>query len=45
VTGILLESELALREPGLSPVLERRLRHLTELAISLRDRLRPEPSS
>lgn len=45
VTGILLESELALREPGLSPVLERRLRHLTELATSLRDRLRPEPSS
>ncbi|WP_263408711.1 hypothetical protein [Terriglobus tenax] len=42
VTGILLESELALREPGISPVLERRLRHLAELASTLRDRLRPE---
>lgn len=45
VTGILLESELALREPGLTPAVERRLRHLIELATGLRDRLRPQANS
>jgi signal transduction histidine kinase len=39
VTGILLESELALREPGLPAELNPRLRHLVDLAGALRDRL------
>ncbi len=40
VTGLLLESELALREPKGSATLEPKLRHLVELAGSLRERLR-----
>jgi len=39
VTGILLESELALREPAVPPNLEAKLRHLVELAASLRQKL------
>jgi len=39
VTGILLQSELALREPMVSPRLEAKLRHLVELAGDLRERL------
>lgn len=41
VTGLLLESQLALAEPSISPQLTAKLRHLVELAGSLRDRLRP----
>lgn len=40
VTGLLLESELALEEPALSPRLEGKLKHLVELAVALRERLR-----
>ena len=40
VTGILLQSELALREPAVSPPLEAKLRHLVGLAGDLRERLR-----
>jgi hypothetical protein len=40
VTGLLLETELALREPDLTASLEPRLRHLVELAGVLRVRLR-----
>lgn len=39
VTGIMLESELALREPEMPPTLEAKLRHLVELAASLRQKL------
>jgi DNA-binding NtrC family response regulator len=39
VTGILLQSELALREPAVSPKLQAKLRHLVELAGDLRERL------
>jgi len=39
VTGILLQSELALRESTASPKLEAKLRHLVELAGDLRERL------
>lgn len=42
VTGLLLESQLALREPSVSASLEPKLRHLVELAGNLRDRLRGE---
>ncbi|HEY0307190.1 MAG TPA: hypothetical protein VGB94_03460 [Acidobacteriaceae bacterium] len=42
VTGIMLESELALREPAVSPNLETKLRRLVELAASLRERLQAE---
>ena len=42
VTGLLLESELALREPRGSTSLEPKLRHLVELAGMLRERLRTE---
>ncbi len=42
VTGLLLESELALQEPMLSASLEPKLRHLVELAGALRERLRCE---
>ena len=42
VTGLLLESELALREPTVSPALEAKLRHLVELAGAIRERLRGE---
>ncbi|SNS91466.1 hypothetical protein SAMN05421770_10355 [Granulicella rosea] len=42
VTGLLLESELALRDPGVSPTLEPKLRHLVELAGSIRERLRAD---
>jgi hypothetical protein len=41
VTGLLLQSELALKEPSLSPQLESKLKHLVELAGDLRHRLRP----
>ena len=40
VTGLMLESELALREPGSSVSLDAKLRHLVELAGNLRNRLR-----
>ena len=40
VTGLLLESELALREPAGSAVLHSKLLHLVELASDLRERLR-----
>jgi hypothetical protein len=40
VTGLLLESELALREPAIPAALEPKLRHLVELAGALRERLR-----
>ncbi len=39
VTGLLLESQLALNEPAIPPALEPKLRHLVELAGALRDRL------
>ena len=39
VTGLLLETELALREPEIPPALEPKLRLLVELAGTLRDRL------
>ena len=40
VTGLLLESQLALREPAIPAELEPKLRHLVELAGALRERLR-----
>ncbi|ADW69518.1 hypothetical protein [Granulicella tundricola] len=40
VTGMLLQSELALREPAVSPTLEPKLRRLVELAGVMRERLR-----
>ena len=40
LTGILLQSELALSEPAIPPGLEPRLRQLVELAGALRERLR-----
>lgn len=42
VTGLLLESELALQEPSVSASLAPKLRHLVELAGAIRERLRPE---
>ncbi len=42
VTGLLLESELALRDPGMTPALEPKLRHLVELAGAIRERLRDD---
>lgn len=39
VTGLLLESELALREPAVPASLEPKLRHLVKLAAALRERL------
>ena len=43
VTGLLLESELALREPSIPATLEPKLRHLVELAAALRQRLEHTP--
>jgi hypothetical protein len=40
VTGLLLQSELALREPAIPASLEPKLRHLVDLAGALRERLR-----
>jgi len=40
LTGLLLQSELALREPGVTPGLEPKLRHMVELAGQIRERLR-----
>ena len=40
LTGLLLQSELALREPAVPVSLEPKLRHMVELAGALRDRLR-----
>jgi hypothetical protein len=40
LTGLLLQSELALREPAVPPSLEPKLRHMVELAGALRERLR-----
>ena len=40
VTGLLLESQLALDEPAVPASLEPKLRHLVELAGALRERLR-----
>ena len=45
VTGLLLESELALREPAIPPSLAPKLRHLVELAGDLRDRLQGKPAA
>ena len=42
VTGILLESRLALEEKDLPPAIENRLRTLTGIATQLRDRLGPK---
>ncbi len=42
VTGLLLESELALQEPSVPASLEPKLRHLVELAGAIRERLRGE---
>lgn len=42
VTGILLESRLALEEKGLPPTIENRLRTLAGIADQLRDRLGPK---
>ena len=39
VTGLLLESELALREPSVSASLAPKLRHLVELAGAIREHL------
>ncbi len=41
VTGLLLESQLALAEPGIPPRIEARLRTLADLAEGLRARLTP----
>ena len=43
VTGLLLESELALRDPSIPVTLEPKLRHLVELAGALRQRLEHAP--
>lgn len=43
VTGLLLESELALRDPSIPVTLEPKLRHLVELAGALRQRLEQAP--
>jgi hypothetical protein len=40
LTGLLLQSELALREPSVPTSLEPKLRHMVELAGAIRDRLR-----
>ncbi len=40
LTGLLLQSELALREPAIPPALEPKLRHMVELAGQIRERLR-----
>ena len=40
LTGLLLQSELALREPAVPASLEPKLRHMVELAGALRERLR-----
>ena len=40
VTGLLLESELVLREPSVTAALRPRLRHLVEHASALKERLR-----
>ncbi len=40
LTGLLLQSELALREPTVPTSLEPKLRHMVELAGTIRDRLR-----
>jgi hypothetical protein len=45
VTGLLLESQLALREPEIPASLEPKLRHLVELAGTLRERLRGEATA
>jgi DNA-binding NtrC family response regulator len=42
LTGLLLQSELALRDPAMPPAMEPKLRHLVELASQIRERLRPE---
>lgn len=44
VTGLLLETELALREPSIPPALEPKLRHMVELAGEIRERLRGTPA-
>jgi hypothetical protein len=41
ITGILLESGLALAEEGVPPRIENRLRAMAEMAAGLRDRLQP----
>jgi signal transduction histidine kinase len=40
LTGLLLQSELALREPAVPRSLEPKLRHMVELAGAIRDQLR-----
>ncbi|HZD48636.1 MAG TPA: hypothetical protein VE178_07805 [Silvibacterium sp.] len=45
IAGLLLQSQLALAEPGISPQISERLRLILELATSLRQRLdKPSPS-
>jgi len=41
ITGLLLESRLALAEPGIPPHIQSRLRAMAEIADRLRDRLGP----
>lgn len=43
ITGLLLQTELLLAEPGLSPSLKAKLQQIVSLTRSLRDQLRPEP--
>jgi signal transduction histidine kinase len=43
ITGLLLASELVLREPAMPAALEPKVRHLLELAGTLRERLRSAP--
>ena len=40
VTGLLLQTQLTLREPGVPPMLAPKLQHLVELATEIRERLR-----
>ena len=44
ITGLLLESQLALAEPGISPPIENRLRAIAAMAGRLRDRLGSGPT-
>jgi hypothetical protein len=41
IAGLLLQSQLALAEPKITPGLEAKLRSVVALASDLRDRLRP----
>ena len=45
ITGLLLESQLALAEPGIPPSIENRLRAIAAMAGRLRNRLGPAPET